>query len=395
MELFISKQSPANPILKSALQHVLVIQLDDTSAIVMLSPTLRTLREALPHAELTLMTSAAGSQIAPLLPWVDHVMVDQAVGRDDTRHHSINPEEDVAFVERLRQHNFSLALIFTSVSQSPLRAAYACYLAGIPYRVGYAKGVRESVLSHVLLPPADEVHQVDRNLSLLKAIGISGVAQHMELNIPQTIENSASELLAAIGLKPNIPYIVFAPGCTDTLSHYAPHHFATVAHILAAQTEQQLVIVGSPAEAKMIQPVLQVARENLYGNIYSLVEKATLPEVAAIIQHASLTITNNSISMHFADAFGCPMVILHSETEIISRWMPRNASTRLLNRPATCSHCNQVDCPHGINCLDIRPEEVAIAALEMLSEQTYEPVVYKGILGYKIETSNQEQAATH
>ena len=394
MELLTPEQSPARPISKPELEHVLVMQLDDTSSMIMLSPALRTLRNALPDAELTLMTSSAGSQVAPLLPWVDNVMVDQAMGPDKAGNRSINPRDDVAFVERLRRHNFSIALIFTSVAQSPVRATYACYLAGIPYRVGFAKGMSGSVLSHFLLPPADDVHQVDRNLNLLKAIGISDADHRMELKIPLAIENRASELLGTIGVKPNIPYIVLAPGSLDTLSTYDPNHFAAVAHILAAQTEQQLLIVGSPAEAKTIQPVLQVASENGYGNVYSLVEKTTLPELAAIIRHASLTIANNSVSLQLADVFGCPMVILHSETEVVSQWMPRNASVRMLTRPAGCLRCHQADCLNGINCIDIRPEEVAIAALEMLSEQSYEAPDYKGILGYKIEVDQQEQTST-
>ena len=394
MELLTPEQSPARPISKPELEHVLVMQLDDSSSMIMLSPALRTLRNALPEAELTLMTSSAGSQVAPLLPWVDNVMVDQSMTPERAGSRSVNPRDDVAFVERLRRHNFSIALIFTSVAQSPVRATYACYLAGIPYRIGFARGMSGSVLSHFLLPPADDVHQVDRNLNLLKAIGISDADHRMELKIPLAIENRASELLGTIGVKPNIPYIVLAPGSMDTLSTYDPNHFAAVAHILAAQTEQQLLIVGSPAEAKMIQPVLQVASENVYGNVYSLVEKTTLPELAAIIRHASLTIANNSVSLQLADVFGCPMVILHSETEVVSQWMPRNASVRLLTRPAVCLHCNRVDCLNGINCMDVRPEEVAIAALEMLSEQSYETPDYKGILGYKIEVDQQEQTST-
>jgi ADP-heptose:LPS heptosyltransferase len=144
----------------------------------------------------------------------------------------------------------------------------------------------------------------------------------------------------------------------------------------------------------MIQPVRQVANQKVYGNMYSLVEKTTLPELAAIIRHASLTIANKSVNMHLAEAFGCPMVILHSESDMISQWMPRNASVRLLSRPAICSHCNEADCQNGINCLDVRPEEIAIAALEMLSEQTYQSPHHKGILGYKIETDQQERTAT-
>jgi ADP-heptose:LPS heptosyltransferase len=370
------------------------MQLGGTGTVIMLSPVLRTLREALPQAELTLLTSAEGSQLAPLLPWVDHVMVDQAIGQDVSESRSINPRDDIAFVERLRRQNFSIALIFTSISQSPMRAAYACYMAGIPYRVGFAQGMSGSIFSHVLRPPLDDVHQVDRNLGLLQAIGISSSDSRTELDIPESVKNRANELLGLAGLKLNIPYIVLAPGAIGTLSPYAPNHFAAVAHILAAEAEQQVVIVGNSAEAKTIQPVLQVANENLYDNMYSLVEKTTLPELAAIIRQASLTIANNSVSMYFADVFGRPMVILYSEMENANHWMPRNASVRLLSRPAICSGCNQVECPTGINCMDVRPEEVAIAALEMLSEQTYEASAYREILGYKIETDSSELTST-
>jgi ADP-heptose:LPS heptosyltransferase len=198
MKLFTSEQSLVSDISRLELKHVLVIQLDDTGAIVMLSPALRTLREALPYAELTLMTSAAGGLIAPLLPWVDNVIIDQAGAQNGAGSRSINPREEIAFVEQLRRYNFSIAFIFTSVSQSPLRAAYACYLAGIPYRVGFAQGWNGSILSHVLQPPAEDIHQVDRNLSLLRAIGISAENARIELNIPQPVEDRANELLSMI-----------------------------------------------------------------------------------------------------------------------------------------------------------------------------------------------------
>lgn len=391
-KLLTTEQSYA--ILKDNLQHVLVIQLANTSDVVMLSPALRALRDALPDGKITFMTSSAGSHLAALLPWVDKIMVDQSVGQDSAGNRSFNPREDVAFIERLRQENFSLALIFTGVSQSSQRAAYACYLAGIPYRLGFAQEINDSVLSHCLPPPADDLHLVDRNLSLLRGIGISARDTRMELSIPEEVANKTNELLGKAGLRPNAPYIVIAPGKDGIVSQYDPNHFAAVAHILAGQTEQQIVVVGSPAEARGNQAIMQVAEENLYGNMYSLVEKTTIPEVAAIIQRASLTISNNSVNMHFADAFSCPMVILYPETETISQWVPRHASARLLSRPASCSSCSHPGCSHGINCPNIRPEEVAIAALELLSEQTYNQANYKGILGYKFESEKNEESST-
>jgi hypothetical protein len=53
-----------------------------------------------------------------------------------------------------------------------------------------------------------------------------------------------------------------------------------------------------------------------------------------------------------------------------------------------------MECPNGINCLDVRPEEVAIAALEMLSEESYnDKPTYKGILAYQLKSELQEQSS--
>jgi hypothetical protein len=40
-----------------------------------------------------------------------------------------------------------------------------------------------------------------------------------------------------------------------------------------------------------------------------------------------------------------------------------------------------------MKCLDLRPEEVAIAALEMLGEQTYSSSTFRGFREYKSEVS--------
>ena len=374
-------------------QHVLVMQPNEISDIILLSPALRALREALPEAQITLLASATGIQAAPLLPWIDDVMVDRTLNEKSQGGISFNPREAVVFIEQLRRQRLSMAVIFTSVSQSPLAAAYACYLAGIPYRVGYAREPNHSALSHFLSPPADETHQVDRNLNLLEAIGISGASNRMELNITEAVESRTGRLLSESGVKEGNPYMVLAPGGRGVAGQYAPNHFASVAHILAAQTELQLVILGSSEETKSTHPILRVADENLYGNVHSLVGKTTVPEAAAIVRRASLVVTNNSAVMHFADVFGCPMVVLYSGTDFVSQWRPRNSPVRLLRRPAFCSSCYKTDCMNGINCLEVRPEEVAIAALELLAAPAERLTASQGqgLLEYKTGSLAQRQ----
>src|SRR5690606_1815050 len=133
--------------------RILVVRLDNLGDMVMLGPSLRTLKKALPHASLTLLASPNGSQVAPLLPWVDEVIVHRAswqelngagapareadatpgglLATDPCRlPHSVVRE--LALADKLRARRFDAACIFTSFTQSPWPPAYLCYLAGIP-----------------------------------------------------------------------------------------------------------------------------------------------------------------------------------------------------------------------------------------------------------------------
>ncbi len=70
------------------------------------------------------MTSKAGSQVAPLLPWIDHVLVFQPGWRGETGHGLFSLREDITLIEQLRSQQFSAAFIFTRVAQSSASAAY-------------------------------------------------------------------------------------------------------------------------------------------------------------------------------------------------------------------------------------------------------------------------------
>ena len=364
-------------ILNGNVARVLAMSPENIGDVIMMEPALRTLREELPEAEITLMTSSGASEVAAMIPWVDNVLVYEALSQDAPYKDLSDARLEVNFIQRLQERRFSLAVIFTSFSQASSRAALACYVAGIPRRIGFSKELGQGVLSHFSPSPTDETHQVDRNLKLLETIGIYAQNIRPELYVPENVQERANELLYSVHIRPHMPFIVLAPGASCSARRYDPVRFAEATRILAAQTELPLVIAGNEHELESLQPILQVAAENLYGNVHSLVGKTSVPELAAIIRQASLTIAHNSAPMHIADAFGCPMVILYSGTDLVSQWMPRHAPARLLCHPVFCSPCYNFICPFDMQCLDIRPEEVAIAALEMLDEQVFKRIAVR------------------
>jgi ADP-heptose:LPS heptosyltransferase len=96
------------------------------------------------------------------------------------------------------------------------------------------------------------------------------------------------------------------------------------------------------------------------------VGRTDLADLAAVLERASVAVTNDSGPMHLADAVNCPQVVLFSGTDLESQWRPRRAPARLLRRATPCAPCYLFDCPIGLPCLDIPPEEVVGHVLDLL-----------------------------
>ncbi len=134
---------------------------------------LRTIRANLPAASITLMATPGGSQVAPLLPWVDDLMVRRVLWQDISGTWPLDPGGELRLVEDIRERAFDAAIIFTSFTQSPYPPAYVCYLAGVPLRIAQSKEFGGGVLTQWVRPLPDDAHQVDRNLHLLQQRGLS------------------------------------------------------------------------------------------------------------------------------------------------------------------------------------------------------------------------------
>lgn len=349
---------------RSKLKNILAVRMDNIGDVIMLGPALRELKKNLPLSHLTLLASPAGGQAGALLPWIDEVLTWRATWQDASGNMPLDASRELKLVEMLREREIDAALIFTSFSQSPYPPAFACYLAEIPFRLGFSKEFGGSLLTHWWKSPADEGHQAERNLELLEKAGFSVQDRSLELHIPTMMQSRSDVILSDAGVDPTRPFICLAPGASCAARRFDPTRFDVVAQSLAELTGFQIVIIGSATEAEQIAPALVSAGKQ---GIVSLVGQTTIPEVADVIRRSALVIANNSASMHIADAFQRPMVILYSGTENESQFIPRNSAAYVLRKKTLCSPCRNFTCPYSMECLDITPEEVIHAAINLLS----------------------------
>lgn len=344
----------------SAARNILAVRLDNTGDVVMLGPALRAVKERTPEARLTLLASPAGAAAAALLPWVDEVLTLRAIWQDLGRL-PFDPARELELVRDLAEQRFDAALIFTSFSQSPHGPAYACYMAGIPLRAGESKEFGGALLSTAVPPAPDELHQVERNLRLVEAVGFTASSRELQVSLPWLARARAVALLSEVGIDPLQPYVLVHPGASAQARRYDPAAMGAVARLLG-ERGHQVLITGVERELPLLEPALLAA-----PRVRALIGEAGLPEYAALIERAALVICGNTLPLHLADALGTPLLALYAGTDLESQWRPRAVPHTLLRRPTDCYPCYRFECPIGQPCLAFTPEQVLEAALALLA----------------------------
>ena len=365
---------PAKPeALTQALHRILAIRLDNIGDVVMTSPALRALRENYPRAEITLMASKAGSQVGDLLPWVDDVIRWRAVWQEIGRDIPVDVTKEKQLFQLLREHSFDAAFIFTSFSQSPYPPAYACYMAGIPVRVGQSKEFGGALLTHWVPSLPDSAHQVERNTHLLRSVGLGVNSSDLELCVPFEANQAAEEILAGKGLSLHQPFIALAAGASAPARRYDQARYAQAVRQIVDRSGMRVVLLGSPREVGAF-PALEALAQEDNSKVISLIGQTSVTEMAAILQSSNLLIANNSGCMHIAAAFRRPMVILFSGTELLEQWTPNTPDSIFLNHMTDCTPCHGFECPYHLECLEFTPEEVANTAIHLLEGEHPEKV---------------------
>lgn len=342
-------------------RNLLAVRLDNIGDVIMLGPALRAIKETSPEASLTLLATPSGASAAPLLPWVDDVMIWRPVWQDVHGRIPFDPDREIGFARALSGRGFDGALVFTSFSQTPHVPGYVCYLAGIPLRAGESKEFAGGTLTIEVKGTPDDAHQVERNLRLVEAAGFVAGDRRLAIHLDRSARDAVPRLLHDAGLDPRHPFILLHPGASAQSRRYPAERFGAVARGLT-MLGRQVLVTGIEKEAPLLARVAAAA-----PGAKLLVGDTTLMEYAALVEAASLVLCGNTLPLHLADAVGTPLVVLYSGTDYEEQWRPRSTLSVLLREPTPCHPCYLFDCPIGQPCLAVSPERVVAAAEQMLT----------------------------
>lgn len=345
-------------------RRILCVRLDYIGDVLMTTPAMRALKQAMPGRHVTLLTSPGGAGVAPYIPEIDDTIVYSAPWMKSSSTHQA--QTDLAMIGRLASGNFDAAVIFTVYSQNPLPAAMLCYLAGIPLRLAHCHENPYQLLTHWIPDPEPHErirHEVQRQLDLVANANAQTDDKRLSFRLCDSDRAFVQGLLQSLGIDPGQQWLMLHPGATAPSRRYPAQHWSAAAHMLAKHLRCPLIFTGSEQEAALIEEI----REDL-SDTCSLAGELSLGQFAALIAQAPLLISNNTGPAHIAAALGTPIVDLYALTN--PQHTPWMVPHRVLFHDVPCRNCYKSVCPEGHHdCLSrVAPERVADAAIELLQE---------------------------
>jgi len=344
----------------SGAERILCVRLDALGDVLMTTPALRALKEALPGRRITLLTSPAGAEAAALIPSVDEVIIYAAPWMKATSPRA-DSRADRALIRRLHDARFDAAAIFTVYSQNPLPAATLCTLAEVPLRLAHCRENPYQLLTHWVPDPEPEHllrHEVRRQLDLVRSVGCQISDERMVLEVPSVARMRVLGQLQRLGVDPRSAWVVIHPGATAPSRRYPPEQFALAARRLVLDVDIQVIFTGSSAERTEVEQI-QTA---MGVHSFSLAGELDLGELAALLAMAPLLIANNTGPVHIAAAVGTPIVDLYALTN--PQHTPWGVPNRVLNHDVPCKYCYKSVCPEGHHhCLALVPPEAVVEAV--------------------------------
>ena len=341
-------------------KKVLAVRLDNLGDVLVTTPALHAIKTSLPETELTLLASPIGAQVARLNPDIDDVIVYEAPWMDPWHKLPQNSHREQQMIAAIRERQFDGAIIFTSYHQSPLPAAYLCYLADIPLRVAASIDGPGSLLTTRHKHPERMMHEVERGLDLVGATGLQTSDLDLVLQVPEEARLQLAHRLSTQGIGSQHPLIVVHPGCSMPARTYPWEMYARVVDLLVQQLGAVVALTGAKDEEALVGQVLHELQPETRKATFAFAGKLPFPEFCALIETADVTITNNTGPMHISAALKTPVVALFALTNPPEQWGPWHVAHRQLYHDVSCRICYSRVCPYGHECLRLVSPEMVV-----------------------------------
>jgi lipopolysaccharide heptosyltransferase I len=329
---------------------ILLVRLGSLGDLVHTLPVAAALRQADPHHRIDWLVDRRHRELLDLSP-----VIDSRIAVDTRSLGSL-----IRVIPNLRRQQYDVAFDLQGLIKSALlaRASGACRVVGFPTPL-----LRERAASVFYTETAgvDAAHIIQKNLSMLRALGIG----HVRAEFPLT--NGKPDVVAAaraqLGIKDDEPFAIINPSGGWPNKRWPAVFFAEVASMLKVRHGLSSIVLWGPGERQLAEDVVGAARGSA-----AVSPQTGMAELISLTSAAAVMVSGDTGPTHIAAAVGTPLVGIYGPTD-----PDRNGPW--VSRDLTVSRFDVCQCHYERRChakrwclLDLLPKEVMDRVDERLAD---------------------------
>ncbi len=302
------------------LKRICVVRTDRIGDVMLTTPVFKALRQAFPRAHIAALVSSSNKELVEGNPYLDSILVDDRNGKHKGFIGFLQLARDI------RRENFDTAIVF----HTKRRTNMACFLAGIAQRIGYHNDKWGFLLTHPIkdVRHLGQEHEARLCLDCLKVLGIKAQAMEPQLTVSSQNQQWVRNWLSQHDAKPG-EIIVIHPSASDPTKCWPAASFASMIDSLAQRYRYKIIVMGDAATASIVKEI----KSRTTVSIIDAVGALTLGQMAALLQDASVLISNDSGPVHVASAVATPVISIFTRLDPginPKRWAPLGDKSYLL-----------------------------------------------------------------
>lgn len=214
--------------------------------------------------------------------------------------------------------------------------------------------------------PATE-HAIRSGLRTAALLGCPAVTERPGLEVAEAPRRRVEARLLEQGLPRDARRVILHPGASAQNKRWPAERFVWLGRrLLEAEPSARLLLTGAPGERTLTETI--ASGLGAPQRVVPLAGDLSLVEVAALLGGADLLVSADTGIAHLAYAVGTPSVTLFWRSEPrFSGPLHDLARHRVVAREPLCPPCRTGNCRYPDCALEIPPEPVLQAALELLA----------------------------
>lgn len=340
----------------AAARRFLFLQYDTAlGAAVTVTPIYEALRRAMPGAHLATACHGISEQVLRHNPNLDEIIVTPDPLKEWRRAARY-------FAGKLRRPGFDCVIL--NSGNRRLRFSLLALLSGARCRIGFEF---PGDLNHASIPYDPNQSILANNLGLLGPLGHVWNDTEPGIFFSQAEADAMRSFLREQGISENRPVVALQTQTSGgEPNQWYDNRFIQVAEQIYAQSEAQLVFLGTTLERNQIESM----RRQLRAPSYSAAGQTDIPRLAALLAMCDLLVTLDTGTMHVGRAVGVPMVVIAPAKNPEHEWLPigRKHIRILMRKDIACARCGKTYCATR-ECMDeISAHEVVEAVKTHLAQ---------------------------